>query len=404
MSLGVSARLAALPASATLAVNSKAKALVARGVDVLSFAAGEPDFDTPEHIRRAAAEAADQGQTRYTPAKGSPALLGAICRYMQSTCGLAYEPAEVVAGVGAKHALYEVFQALLDPGDRVFVPAPFWVSYPPQVALAGGVVVPVASGGDFLVTADGLSDAIARSVEHGGRARALVLNSPSNPTGAAYGRAPLEDLVEVALSAGLVIISDEIYHRLTYDGFEHQSVAALSPEVRARTVTINGVSKTFAMTGWRIGWACGERDLMAAVARLQSQSTSNPASVAQAAAVAALDGADDFLSAWLDAYAGRRVAMVEGLRALPGVDCTMPSGAFYAFPSVAGVLGRRTSAGQTLATDTDIAMWLLDEARVATVPGTPFGAPGHLRLSYACSIDQVRAGLARVGEALSTLT
>jgi aspartate aminotransferase len=397
MSFKVSDRLEALPASATLAINSRARALRESGVDVISFAAGEPDFNTPAHVRAAAAAAAEAGDTKYTPAAGTSALKAAIIGDVEGTTGVRYSPTEVAASCGAKHSLYNLFQALLNPGDRVIIPAPYWVSYPAHVTLAGGepVVAPTRAEDGFLLTPAGL--------EAAGPAKALILNSPCNPTGAAYDRGELAALVQAALAAGMIIVSDEIYARLTYDSFKHTSVVELGEEAKSRCFLIGGVSKSYAMTGWRIGWVCGDSTVLGAMMRLQSQSTSNPSSISQAGAVAALEGSHDFLGDWRSEFDRRRRAMVGALDAMPGVRCALPRGAFYAFPDVSGLLGRRTPEGVTLTTDTELALWLLDEARIASVPGTPFGAPGHLRFSYAVSLERVQDGLGRLGEALGRL-
>jgi aspartate aminotransferase len=311
-----------------------------------------------------------------------------------------FTPNQVLVSCGAKHALFNLFQALLDPGDAVLIPAPYWVSYPAQVQLADAKAIPVytsASSG-FVPTREALRAAAGLALNAGTRPKAVVINSPSNPTGAGYSRAALEALVEEALSLGICIVSDEIYGRLTYDGFEHVSIPSLSPDAKASTFLIDGVSKTYAMTGWRTGWVLGDEEVIAAAGRLQSQSTSGPSSISQAAALAAITGDEPFLDEWRAAYAQRRNAMVEGLNAIEGVICPSPQGAFYVFPDVSALLDRSTPG---LRSDVELALTLLDEAGVACVPGTPFGAPGHLRLSYATSLETVLEGVRRLSMALA---
>ena len=395
----VSSRVAGLPASPTLAVNARAKALKAAGRDVLSFAAGEPDFDTPDHVLAAADAAARAGQTRYTAAAGAPELRAAVTDYHRRVGGASvdYAPDEVLVSCGAKHALYNLFQALLDPGDAVLVPAPYWVSYPAQIRLAGGHFVPVAASvaEGFVPSREALREAALAARQAGRRVKAVVINSPGNPTGAGCSRAALEGLAEEALRLGLCIVSDEIYGRLTYGDFEHVSVPSLGPEVKAATFLVDGVSKTFAMTGWRTGWVLGDAAVIGAASRLQSQSTSAPSSISQAASLAAITGPEGFLDEWRAAYDARRLHMVEGLNAIPGVNCPTPDGAFYVFPDLSDLLG-----GPGRRTDEELALGLLDDAGVACVPGSAFGAPGHLRLSYATSLETVKEGVRRLAAAL----
>jgi len=395
----LSQRAAAMAPSPTLAMDAKAKALRRQGVDVIGFSVGEPDFDTPAHIREAAVEAIAKGYTRYTPAGGIPELKEAIVEKLAKVNGLQYSPDQVVVSVGAKHALYNAFQVLLDPGDEVIIPSPYWVSYADQVRLAGGqpVVIPTSEETGFKLTAEQLREHLTP------RTRALVLNSPSNPTGTVYSREELAALAAVVLShPECLIIADEIYEPFIYDGHRHVSIGSLSPEVQARTLLINGVSKMYAMTGWRIGYAAGPKELIQAMTDLQSQSTSNPTSVSQWAAVAALRGPQDCVAEMVAAFRKRRDLMLEGLRALPGVTCRQPEGAFYLFPRVDAVFGRRH--GDTVINNSsDLAMALLNEARVAVVPGSAFGCEGYLRLSYAASTEQIQAGLERLAAFWRTL-
>jgi len=389
-----------LAPSSTLAVQARAKALRASGVDVISFGAGEPDFDTPERIKRAAVAALQRGQTKYTEVGGIAELRAAVCAKFKRDNDLDYEPADVLVSVGAKHTLYNLAVALLDPGDEVLVPSPFWVSYPEQARLVGAVPVPVpteeATG--FDLDPDRLRAAVTP------RTKLVVVNSPNNPTGAVFSREALEAVGRLAVERGLWIVSDECYEALTFGG-RHVSIAQLAPEIKARTVVVNTCSKTYAMTGWRIGFAAGPRVLIRAMTDVQSQVTSNPSSIAQWAAVEALSGPQDDVAAMAAEFDRRRALIVEGLNALPGVRCVMPRGAFYAFPNVSGLFGRRTPGeGRKLGGSADVTEFLLEQARVAVVPGVDFGSDAHVRLSYATSAEQIREGLARMGAALRTLT
>jgi aspartate aminotransferase len=384
----------------TMAITAKAAELRAAGRDVLGFGAGEPDFDTPEPIKEACAKALRDGATKYTPAPGTLDLRQAISFKLQRDNGLRYDPkTEIIATIGAKHALYELFQATLDPGDEVIIPAPYWVSYADMARLAGAEPVLVFAGADqgFKITPGQLREAVTP------RSKMFVVNSPCNPTGAVYTGEELRALAEAALEAGLLIVSDEIYEKLLYDGAEHRAVAGFSDEIKARTVTINGVSKAYSMTGWRIGYAAGPRDIIGAMGDIQSHATSNPTTFAQAGAAAALRGGYDFLPAWLEAFDERRRLLVEALNAIEGVHCVNPVGAFYVFPDFAGVLGRRAPNGERIDSSMKLAEYLLDEAGVALVPGEAFGAPGCARLSYATATATVREGAKRIGEALGKL-
>ena len=394
-------RLKTLAPSSTLAVQAKAKELRARGIDVISFGAGEPDFDTPERIKDAAVAAMRRGQTKYTEVGGVPELRAAVCAKLQRDNGLAYEPADVLVSCGAKHTLFNIVTALVNPGDEVLVPSPFWVSYPEQVRLLGGVPVSVetreATG--FDLDPDRLRAAVTP------RTKLLVLNSPNNPTGAVFSGGALTDVATLAVDKNLWIVADECYESLTFEG-RHVSVAALGPEVKARTVVVNTCSKAYAMTGWRIGYAAGPRELIRAMTDVQSQVTSNPSSVAQWAAVEALSGPQDEVAKMAGEFDRRRRLIVGGLNALPGVSCVMPKGAFYAFANVSGLFGRmwtREGRRTALAGSLDVAAFLLEQARVAVVPGLDFGSDAHVRLSYATSEALIREGLARMSAAIKTL-
>ena len=394
-------RLKTLAPSSTLAVQAKAKELRARGVDVISFGAGEPDFDTPQRIKDAAVEAMRRGQTKYTEVGGIPELRAAVCAKLKRDNGLAYEPADILVSVGAKHTLFNLVVALINPGDEVLVPSPYWVSYPEQVRLVGGVPVevPTVESTGFDLDPERLRAAVTP------RTKLIVVNSPNNPTGAVFSPAALEAVARVAVERQLWIVSDECYEALTFEG-RHVSIASFGPEVKARTIVVNTCSKAYAMTGWRIGYAAGDRTLIKAMTDVQSQVTSNPSSVAQWAAVEALSGPQDEVAKMAGEFDRRRRLIVAGLNALPGVRCVMPKGAFYAFANVSGLFGRtwpRSGGAVTLKSSLDVTSFLLEEARVAVVPGKDFGSDAHVRLSYATSDTLISEGLARMGAALATL-
>ena len=394
-------RLKTLAPSSTLAVQAKARELRRRGVDVVTFGAGEPDFDTPERIKDAAAQAMRRGQTKYTEVGGVPELRAAVCAKLKRDNGLDYEPADVLVSVGAKHTLFNLVMALVNPGDEVIVPSPYWVSYPEQARLLGGVpvAVPTLEATGFDLDPAALAAAVTP------RTKLIVLNSPNNPTGAVFSPAALQAVARLAVERGLWVVSDECYEALTYEG-RHVSIASLGADVKARTVVVNTCSKAYAMTGWRIGYAAGPRTLIRAMTDVQSQVTSNPSSIAQWAAVEALTGPQDEVAKMAGEFDRRRRLIVEGLNGLPGVRCVMPRGAFYAFPDVSGLFGRtwqRPDGGTTLATSLDVTAFLLEVARVAVVPGRDFGSDAHVRLSYATSDALIREGLARTAAALATL-
>jgi aspartate aminotransferase len=387
-----------LAPSSTLAVQAQARALRTQGIDVISFGAGEPDFDTPQRIKDAAIAAMRRGQTKYTEVGGIPELKTAVCAKFKRDNGLDYEPPDVLVSVGAKHSLFNAAVALLNPGDEVLVPQPYWVSYPEQITLIGAVAVavPTEEGTGFDLDPDRLRAAVTP------RTRAVILNSPNNPTGAVFSRAAVEAVARLAVERGLWVISDECYEALTFEG-RHVSIAQLGGDIKARTLVVNTCSKAYAMTGWRIGYAAGPRELIRAMTDVQSQVTSNPSSIAQWAAVEALTGPQDEVAAMAAEFDRRRRIIVAGLNALPGVRCVMPKGAFYAFPNIAGLLGRRTADGKRLASSTDVTAFLLEQGRVAVVPGLDFGSDAHVRLSYATSEELIREGLARMDRALRRL-
>ena len=391
-------RLATLAPSATLAVQAKAKELKSRGIDVISFGAGEPDFDTPERIKDAAVQAMRRGQTKYTEVGGIPELRAAVCAKFKRDNGLDYEPADVLISCGAKHTLYNIFVALLDPGDEVIVPSPYWVSYPEQVRLLDGVAVtvPTREATGFDLDPEQVAAAITP------RTKIIVLNSPNNPTGAVFSSAALQAVGRLARERNLWLVSDECYEALTFEG-RHISVASFGPEVKARTIVVNTCSKAYAMTGWRIGFAAGPRAIIRGMTDVQSQVTSNPSSVAQWAAVEALSGPQDEVAKMAGEFDRRRRLIIDGLNALPGVRCVMPKGAFYAFADVSGLFGRRASGGAPLAGSGDVASFLLEQARVAVVPGADFGSDAHIRLSYATSAELIQEGLRRMRDAIAKL-
>lgn len=388
----VSRRLSAIAPSATLAVAEKAAAMRAAGVNVISFGAGEPDFATPPHICRAALDAIQGGDTKYpAPVAGKTPLREAICEYLTRFCGVTYSPAQTMATVGAKDALFFAFAALLDPGDEVIVPAPYWVSYPDQIRLAEAkpVIVHDSRPGGLKPGAREIAAAITA------KTRALVLNSPNNPTGAVYSPDELRAIAEVVRGKDILVISDEIYHRLVFHGATFACFAAL-PGMAEQTLTVNGVSKTYAMTGWRLGFAAGPQWLIAAMSKLQGQTTSGPASFVQTAAAAALRGPQDDVEAMRKTYEKRGALMADRLSAIPGVSCPRPEGAFYCFPDVSSAMKRLKVRDAD-----ELASTALEKAHVALVSGTPFGAPNHVRLSYATGDAEIDEGLKRLAKLLA---
>jgi aspartate aminotransferase len=392
-------RVKGIKPSPTLAVDAKAKALQAQGVDIIGFGAGEPDFDTPDNIKEAAIKAIKAGFTKYTPAGGTEELKKAICQKLKKDNNLDYEPAEILVSCGAKHSLYNICQALFQPGDEVLIPAPYWVSYPDMVMLAEAapVIMKTTEKNGFRITAAELEKAITP------RTKALILNSPSNPTGASYTVNDLKALADVVVQKGITVISDEIYEKLVYDGFTFSSIASSDPALKAQVIVVNGVSKSYSMTGWRIGYAAGPKNVIGAMTNIQSQSTSNPTSIAQKASLEALNGPQDFIQMMVKEFDKRRTYMVERLNALPGVSCFKPTGAFYAFPNFSGVFGKK--AGSLTITDSSsLAQYLLESVNVAVVPGVAFGADANIRLSYATSFANIEKGLDRIQQAIERLT
>ncbi len=395
----LSQRVGQVKPSATLAINSKARLLRSQGVRVISFGVGEPDFETPHHIGQMAMQAVLRGQTRYTPVQGIPELKEAIIQTVAADYGLSYEPEEVLVSCGGKHCLYNLFQAVLDPGDEVVIPSPYWVSYPDMVRLAGAepVFVPCAESRGFKMTPDDLRKALTP------KTRMVILNSPSNPTGTHYRSEELRALAEVLLEHEEVsIVSDDIYYRILFDGLPWANVAMVEPRLKDRTFIVNGVSKTYAMTGWRIGYLLGHRDVIKAAGKIQSQSTSNPSSIAQWAAVAALGGEQETCRRMVQVFAQRRDYVVERLARLPGVTCPVPDGAFYVFPNVSASYGAK-AGDRTINGSSALADYLLEEVQLAVVPGEAFGEDRCLRLSFALSMDELREGFDRLEKALHRL-
>lgn len=396
-----SKRIQSVSPSMTLAIDAKAREMQAQGEDVIGFGAGEPDFNTPEHIKQAGIRAIENNQTRYTAVGGSDALKDAIITKLERDNGLAYQRNQILASCGAKHSFYNLAQVLWQEGDEVIIPAPYWVSFPDMVTLAGARPVIISAGAeqDFKITVEQIENAVTPNT------RAIVINSPSNPTGSAFNKNELEKLAECALRHNLLIISDEIYELITFDGFQHISIASLSQEVQKQCVVINGVSKSYAMTGWRIGYiAVGDPEIVKQVATLQGQSTSNPCSVAQAASIAALTGPMDETHAMVREFEKRRNILVGRLNDIPGVTCNNPQGSFYSFPDFSGVYGKKDMNGKVLRGSLDFTDYLLSAEKVAIVPGIAFGADAHARLSFATSLEKIEAGVQRINEAVSKLT
>jgi aspartate aminotransferase len=394
---GFAKRLSVVVPSVTLAVNAKATALRAQGVDVFGFGVGEPDFDPPATVLEAAKRAIDGGAHKYTAVTGIPALKQAICDDHARRRGKRVTPSNVCVSVGAKQALFNVALALYEPGDEVVIPTPCWVSYPEQVRLAGAepILLPTREEDDWLVSGDALARAI------GPRTKAVILCTPSNPTGAAYPEARMREVVSALRKSDCWIIVDEIYAELVYDGFRHVSVASIAPDLAARTIIVDGVSKTYAMTGWRIGWAIAPPSLVDALDLVQGQSTSNAAAVAQHAALAALTGPQDTVEAMRSKFERRRDVMVSGLNDVPGVRCRTPEGAFYAFADCRGLYGIEHDGGP-ITNDDAVAFFLLERAHVAAVPGEAFGAPGYVRFSYATSEERIKGGIESMRRAIAS--
>ena len=398
MRLQISNRCKGISPSPTLAIDSKAKAMKKSGIDVIGFGAGEPDFDTPRYIRDAAKKALDDGMTRYTPSSGTLELRKAICDKLLRDNSLNYTPDQIVVSNGAKHSLFNICQAILDPGDEVLIPGPFWVSYPELVQIAGGVpiMVPGHEEKDFLVTAD---DMKAYLTEH---TKAIIINSPNNPNGCVWTREILSDIAKFAVENQLYVISDEIYEKLIYDGQEHVSIASLGDDIKEQTLVVNGFSKAYAMTGWRLGYCAGPTHVMKSISALQSHATSNPNSIAQYAGLVALSGGEDIIAAMVHEFDMRRKHVVERINSIPGLSCRMPKGAFYVMMNISQMIGA-SLGDKVIRSSTDFAELLLENAKVAVVPGLGFGSDSHVRLSYATSLSNIDSGLDRIEQFVADL-
>ena len=386
-------RLGRVSPSQTIAISTKARALKAAGRDIISLSAGEPDFDTPDNVKQAAIRAIEAGDTKYTDVAGTAALRKAICAKFKRDSGIDYAPEEIIVSTGGKQVIYNCMVATLNPGDEVVIPSPCWVSYPDIVALADGtpVIVPCGQNNGFKLRAEDLEAAITP------RTKWFMLNSPCNPTGAAYSAEELRPICDVLLRHPDVwVFTDDIYDKLTYDGFQPATIVQVEPRLRSRTVTMNGMSKAYAMTGWRLGYAGAPVALIKAMDKLQSQSTSNTSSITQAAAVEALEGPQGFIGTMVAAYKGRRDLVVEMLNACPGLNCHKPEGAFYVYPSMNGCIGKTSQGGALIGNDEAFVTALLEEEGVAAVHGAAFMSPGHFRISYATDTDSLREACTRI--------
>jgi len=384
----VSNTLKRIKPSPTIAVTSKAREMRAAGRDVIGLGAGEPDFDTPDNIKEAAIEAIKKGDTKYTAVDGTPALKKAIQEKFQRENNLSYNLDQISVGTGGKQVLYNAFMATINKGDEVIIPAPYWVSYPDIILLAGGKpkIIKCEEKENFKLTPKKLQKALSKKTKW------IILNSPSNPTGAAYTKKEIEDLAEILKKYKKVyILSDDIYEHITYDNFNFFTIAQI-PQLKDRTLTMNGVSKSYSMTGWRIGYAAGPKEIIKAMAKIQSQSTSNPTSISQAAAVEALNGTQDFIKERADSFKQRRNFVVESLNNIKGINCLNPEGAFYVFPNCKKLIGKKTK----IKDDTDFVEKLLEKSEVAVVPGSAFGLQGHFRISYATSMENLEKAISRI--------
>ncbi len=389
----ISRRAGNVSPSPTLAITAKAKAMQAEGIDVVNFGAGEPDFDTPQHVKDAAIVSLQSGFTKYTPTSGTADLKKAISEKLRRENGLQYGAGEIIVSLGAKHSIYNAVQATVDPGDEVIIPAPYWVSYPEIVGMADGkcVFVETDESTDFTVPIDTLRKAVSP------RTKLLILNSPSNPTGGVYNREQIEQIAQLAVERGFYVLSDEIYEKIIYDGREHVSIGSLGDAIKKLTITINGFSKAFSMTGWRLGYAAAEKPIVDAMEAIQSHSASNLVSFTQPAAVAALNGPEELVREMVAEFDKRRQYIVGRLNDIKGITCTMPGGAFYVFPNVSGLYGGKITGSDALCD------YLLREANVAAVAGSGFGADPYIRLSYATSMGNIEKGLDRIAAAVSKL-
>ncbi len=394
----LASRAQRLKPSATLLITAKAKALKAGGIDVVGFGAGEPDFDTPLNIKDEAKKAINDGFTKYTPVGGTDDLKNAIIFRLKEDYGLTYDKSEIMVSCGAKHTLYNLTQVIIDEGDEVIIPSPYWVSYPEQVTLAGGtqVIIETREEDGFRIDPDEFKKKITS------RTKAFILNYPSNPTGATYNEEDLRELAGIALDSGLIIISDEIYDKIIYDGLTHTPIATLGEDVKESTILVNGVSKSYSMTGWRIGFSAGDKNIASAMSKLQGQSTSNPTSISQVAAIEAFKGPQEEVGKMVREFEKRKNYIAKRLNEIPGMKCFHPQGAFYVFPNVSKFYGKSYD-GKAISNSVDFSGFLLDVAKVAVVPGVEFGSDRHVRISYATSMEEIVKGVDRIEEALGKL-
>lgn len=392
-------RVQKIKPSPTLALTAKAKTLKAQGLDIVGLVAGEPDFDTPENINQAAIAAIKEGFTKYTPVGGIPELKDAIIKKLKRECNLEYKPENILVSCGGKHSLYNAAMCLYEEGDEVIIPAPYWVSYPDQVVLCGAkpVFIDTTAESGFKITPAQLEKAITS------KTKVFILNSPSNPTGSAYTKQELQALADVIVKKNIFCISDEIYDRIVYDGFEQVSIASLGKEIAERTLVVNGASKAYSMTGWRMGFAAGPKDLIASMEKIQGQATSNASSIVQKACVEAFGGSQEAIGAMVKEFWKRRDFMVKELNAIPGIKCNNPQGAFYVFPSTKALNGKTTPKGKKIGSSSDFANYLLEDHLLVTVPGEDFGAEGYIRLSYAASMPMLEKAIERMKKAVAEL-
>jgi aspartate aminotransferase len=394
----LSKRIAKIEPSATLSISAQAKRMKAEGIDVIGFGAGEPDFDTPEHIKEAAKQALDEGFTKYTPASGIKELKEAIRQKFKRDNNLEYSPEEILVSCGAKHSLFNAILALCDESDEVILPSPYWLSYPEMIKASGAKMITIATTKEdnFKIKPAQLNKAITP------KTKLLILNSPSNPTGMVYTKAELEAIAKALIKKDVFCVSDEIYEKIIYDNQEHISIASLSPDIKKRTIVINGVSKSYAMTGWRIGYAAGPVEIIRAMSNLQSHSTSNPASISQKAALSAICGAQDEIGKMVEEFRRRRDYALNWLNRIKGASCLKPEGAFYLFVDISKIL-KKHYKGKRLGYSLSFAKILLSEAKVAVVPGSVFGAEGYIRLSFATSVENIAKGLDRIEKFVNKL-
>jgi aspartate aminotransferase len=396
--MSLTKRVQDIKPSPTLEITAKAVAMKAQGIDVIGFGAGEPDFDTPENIKEAAIKALKEGFTKYTPADGIVELKDAIIEKFKRDSGLDYKRTEIIVTCGGKHSLYNIAQALFQKGDEVIIPSPYWVTFPAQVILAEAtpIIIDTNEETEFKITRGHLEKNCSD------KTKAIVINNPCNPTGAAYSKKELKELADFAVSKGIFIISDEIYEKIVYDGHQHTCIASLGEDIKQLTIVSNGLSKTYSMTGWRLGYSAAREDITKAMVKIQSHSTSNPTSFAQKAGVEALNGPQEAVERMVEEFKKRRDYIIKRLNSMKGISCFNPPGAFYVFPNVSKTYGKKTKK-MTINNSSDFATYLLDEAKVAFVPGIAFGADDYVRISYAISMEDIEKGMDRMEKALGKL-